>query len=120
MFGARPEVRQEVCRDEILGKMIRKGQTSASDDVSDTYLEPQLLEKARQVELEYFSKLTVYTHVHRSHQRSTGGKIIGVRWVDVSKGDEVDMIYRSRLVGKDFKTGVDYFLYAPTPELEAL
>ena len=40
--------------------------------------------------------------------------------MDVNKGDETDRNYRSRLVGKEFKTNVDDSLYAPTPPLEAL
>ena len=56
------------------------------------------------VELEDFRKLKVYTHVLRSHQRGTGGKIIGVRCVDVNQGDDNENHYRSRLVGKEFKT----------------
>ena len=77
ILGQRPQDGQKVCRDEFLGMMIRKEQASVWDDVPDTYLEPQLVKKARQVELQYFRKLKVYTHVPRSHQRATGGKIMG-------------------------------------------
>ena len=48
------------------------------------------------------------------------GKIIGVRWVDVNKGDSQDPEYRSRLVGREFNVGKDDALYAATPPLEAL
>ena len=51
---------------------------------------------------------------------ATGGKIIGVRWVDVNKGDALDVNYRSRLVGREFNVGRDDALYASTPPLEAL
>ena len=120
MFGEKPQDGQTIWRDEIMGLMVRDGQTSAWDDVSEKYLDPDLVAKARQVELEYFRKLKVYTHVPRSHMKETGGKIIGVRWVDVNKGDDTERNYRSRLVGKEFKTNVDDTLYAPTPPLEAL
>ena len=70
--------------------------------------------------MEYFHKLGVYEKVSREHQASTGGKIIGVRWVDVSKGDALDVNYRSRLVGREFNIGRDDALYASTPPLEAL
>lgn len=76
--------------------------------------------KARQVEPEYFRKLKVYTHVPREHMKETGGKRIGVRWVDINKGDEITKNYRSRLVGNEFKTNTEDSLYSPTPPLEAL
>ena len=62
----------------------------------------------------------VYTRVPRSEQAQTGGKIITTRWVDVNKGDSANPNYRSRLVGKEFKTGVDDTLFAATPPIEAL
>ena len=43
--------------------------------------------------MEYFHKLGVYEKVPREHQVAAGGKIIGVRWVDVSKGDALDVNY---------------------------
>ena len=51
---------------------------------------------------------------------ATGGKIIGVRWVDVNKGDSTDPDYRSRLVGREFSICRDDALYDATPPLEAL
>ena len=41
----------------------------------------------------------------RSHQKQHGGKIIGTRWVDVSKGDVETPNCRSRLVGREFNVG---------------
>ena len=70
--------------------------------------------------MEFFDRMQVYTRVPRSHQREHGGKIIGVRWVDVNKGDEKKTDYRSRLVGQEFATYKDDALYAATPPLEAL
>ena len=66
------------------------------------------------------SKGGVYKIVPRSHQRATGGKIIGTRWVDVNKGDTEVPDCRSRLVGREFNIGKDDDLYAATPPLEAL
>ena len=51
---------------------------------------------------------------------NTGRQPIGVRWVDVNKGDDEDPNYRSRLVAKDFKRKGDDSIFAPTPPLEAL
>ena len=70
--------------------------------------------------MSYFRKLGVYKVVPRSHQKLTGGKIIGTRWVDVNKGDAESPNYRSRLVGREFNVGKDDTLYAATPPLEAL
>jgi len=46
--------------------------------------------------------------------------MIGVRCVDVNKGDSEEPEYRSRLVGREFAIGKDDALYAATPPLEAL
>ena len=49
-----------------------------------------------------------------------GGKIMGVRWGGVNKGDQERPDMRSRLVGQEFNTGKNDELYASTPPLEAL
>ena len=81
---------------------------------------PELVKAARAEEMTYFKKLGVYRIVPRSHQRTTGGKVIGTRWVDVNKGDAKEPNCRSRLVGREFNVGRDDTLYAATPPLEAL
>ena len=68
----------------------------------------------------YFAKLGVYDYATHADQQMTMGKIIGVRWVDVNKGDSEEPEYRSRLVGREFNVGKDDALYAATPPLEAL
>ena len=45
---------------------------------------------------------------------------IAVRWVDINKGDTTNPKYRSRLVAKEFNTGVNQNLYAATPPSECL
>ena len=67
--------------------------------------------------MEYFDKFHMYDRVARSEVMRTGGKPIGVRWVDVSKGDTTDRNYRSRLVGREFNGGRDDTLYASSPPL---
>ena len=52
--------------------------------------------------------------------QKTGGKLIGVKWVIVNKGDQENPDIRARLVGKEFRTHNDDSLYAATPPLEAL
>jgi hypothetical protein len=49
-----------------------------------------------------------------------GRKPIGVKWVDVNKGDEGRPEYRSRLVAKEIKKDKREDLFAATPPLEAL
>ena len=102
------------------GLTCKNGYETAWDDVTNAPLNPVLMRKAREVEMEYFERLGVYERVPRSHQVAIGGKIIGVRWVDVNKGDSTDPDYRSRLVGREFAIGRDDALYAATPPLEAL
>ena len=50
----------------------------------------------------------------------TGQAPIGVRWVDINKGDSTKPNYMSRLVAKEFNTGVCPELYAATPPSECL
>ena len=64
--------------------------------------------------------MKVYDRVDKAEMIRRGGKIIKTRWIDVNKGDSQRPNYRSRLVGKEFKTYADDSLYASTPPLEAL
>ena len=100
--------------------VYKQGIHVAKDDVSGKDLVPELVVKAREEEMSYFRKLGVYKVVPREHQKGTGGKIIGTRWVDVNKGDAESPNCRSRLVGREFNVGRDNTLYAATPPLEAL
>ena len=38
----------------------------------------------------------------RDKARENGWEIIKTRWIDINKGDDVEVAYRSRLVGKEF------------------
>ena len=118
--GLRPQNGVTLLKQEMDGLTCKNGYETAWDDVTNAPLNPVLMRKAREVEMEYFERLGVYERVPRSHQVATGGKIIGVRWVDVNKGDSTDPDYRSRLVGREFAIGRDDALYAATPPLEAL
>lgn len=104
-----------------LAKLAFHGEEEdAQDDVSGVDLDPELVKEAREVEMTFFRKMVVYTRVPRAMQKAKGGKVIGVRWVDVNKGDYEKPDYRSRLVGQEFNTGKNDELYASTPPLEAL
>ena len=93
----------------------------AWDDVSGQALDPQLMMKARRDEIAYFKEMGVYEKVDIAEAwRETGKAPIAVRWVDINKGDSVNPNYRSRLVAKEFNTGVKPELYAATPPSECL
>ena len=77
----------------------------AWDDATDVGLNPKEVRAARKVKMEYLDKLHVYDRVARSEVTRTGGKLIGVRWLDVNKGDASNRNYRSRLVGREFNVG---------------
>ena len=71
--------------------------TIARDDVSGAPLKPELVIKARQEEMEYFRKMGVYCKVSIEECRSKTGKgPVGVRWIDLNKGDEHPRNYLSR------------------------
>ena len=79
-----------------------------------------MVEKAIGEEMAEYSKHNVYSKVPISQcLERTGKKPIGVRWVIVNKGDEVDYNVRARLVGKEFKTNNTMAMFAATPPLEA-
>ena len=50
----------------------------------------------------------------------TGKGPIGVRWIDVNKQDEEHLLYRSRLVAKDFNTEDRPYLFKSTPPIGAM
>ena len=63
----------------------------AWDDVTGADLNVEDVKAARALEMEYFEKLRVYDRVSRDELKRTGGKLIGTRWVDVNKGDSVNV-----------------------------
>ena len=86
------------------------------DDVSGESMDPSLIVKARQEEMQGFSDRGVYHHVpRRVAEGYREGKFISVRWVDVEKGTKEAPKVRSRLVGQEFANGQrEDDLYAPT------
>ena len=62
---------------------------------------------ARAEEMEEVRKHNVYVKVPIEHcLRETGKMPIGTRWVDINKGDDVNLEYRSRLVAQELKKKV--------------
>ena len=88
--GARPQIGVTLLKKEMDGLSFKGGYGVAWDDETNAELIPELIKNARQVEMGYFKKLGVYDYATKAEQQLSGGVIIGVRWVDVSKGDSED------------------------------
>ena len=58
----------------------------AWDDISGLPLDARLVKKARELEMQFFHKMGVYDVVDLEHQKTTGGKIIDLKWIDIKKG----------------------------------
>ncbi len=90
------------------------------DDMSGEELNSDLVKQARAEEMGEFRKHEVYKKVPINLCWETIGRApIGVRWVDINKGDKVNPEYRSRLVAKETNTHKRDDLFAATPPLEA-
>ena len=85
---------------EMDGLSFKSGYEVAWDGVTNAELIPDLVKKARQVEMGYFTKLGFYEYDTHAQQQQILGKIIGVRWEDVSKGDSEEPEYRSPIIGR--------------------
>ena len=93
----------------------------AFDDQSGEPLDLELVKKARQEEIRYFKERGVYEKVNLDEcWKETGRGPIGVKWVDINKGDSKCPNYRSRLVAMEFKTDERPEWYAATPPSECL
>ena len=82
---------------EMNGLMVQNGIGYAEDYVSGALPDPALVRQARDLEMKFFNDVDVYNRVPRSQLR---GKLIKIRWIDISKGDISCPNCRSRLVGK--------------------
>ena len=95
------------------------GNIEAYDDLTGAEIDPALMKEARREEIKFFRGRKVYEKVDVAESwKVTGAGPIGVRWVDINKGDSTNPKYRSRLVAKEFNTGVRPDLYAATPPSE--
>ena len=111
---------KENCPSKALHESDGEG-LEAWDDISGQRLDPKLMVQARREEIAYFRQMGVYEKVDIAESwRETGKAPIAVRWVDINKGDTKEPNYRSRLVAKEFNTGVCPELYAATPPSECL
>ena len=75
---------------------------------------------AHQAEIARLTKYNTYVKVPRSECFERTGKApIGVRWVDVNKGDAKNPAHKSRLVAKEFNNDKRESIFAAMPPLEA-
>jgi len=90
------------------------------DDVTGEPLDFEGVIRARAEEIAEYRKHNVYSKVPISECiAKTGKKPIGMRWIDINKGDKTNPDYRSRLVAKEIKRDSRTDLFAATPPLEA-
>ena len=67
--------------------MVVNGEVDmAWDEVSGNALIFEECGEARQVVMDYFERMVVFTRVDRSHQQQTQGNIISTRWLAVNRG----------------------------------
>ena len=89
--------------------------------VTGKLLKPELVQIERREEIDCLHEMNVCTKVPVDERtKATGKQPVGVNWVDVSKHDEDNPRYRSRLVAKEAKRSPMHELYAATPPLERL
>ena len=72
------------------------------DDISGLKLDTKMVLEARAEEMRVFKQHGVYEKVDEEEcWRITGKAPVGVKWIDVNKGDAGEPEYRSRLVAKE-------------------
>ena len=69
------------------------------DNISGRPLSTEKVEEARSEEISVINQMQVWEVI----DRPSNEKVIPTRWVDVNKGDEKSVKYRSRLVAKEIK-----------------
>ena len=105
-------------RKEMMMLAVREGMAYAQYDITGAALPADLVKEARKLEIEYVTKMGVWTKVPKSEAK--GKKIIRLRWIDVNKMDADNPMIRSRIVAKEYNDGVDPNMFASTPPIEAL
>ena len=87
------------------------------DDVTGSTLDYASTTRARKLEMKTFEKMKGYEYIPKEvAMRDSKGKVVGVRWVDVLKGEDV----RCRLVAQEFAGGEERDdIFAATPSMFA-
>ena len=73
------------------------------DNISGEELPKELVQKARQEEVEWIRSIQLYDKVPRAEALQKNITPLKIRWVEVNKGDRASYNVRSRLVGKELK-----------------
>ena len=81
------------CCYQLNALYVQHGIDAASDDVTGAWLDPALVREGRAVEMKFFSDMGAYHIVPRFEQLETGGKHIGTKWVDETKGITTTHVY---------------------------
>ena len=73
------------------------------DDITGDYINPELIQQARQEEMNGFRDMEVYEYVSGEEALSDPtGTVVGVRWADHNKATPLRPEVRSRLVAQEF------------------
>ena len=91
------------------------------DNISGQPVSTEKVEEARSEEISVINQMQVWEVI----DRPSNEKVIPTRWVDVNKGDEKNVKYRSRLVAKEIKCsngtpGSWTYFFASMPPITAL
>ena len=93
----------------------------AWDDVTGQELIASEVQAARAKEMGYVKSMEVYAPAtYAECIKNTGKPPIKSRWLDINKGDDANINYRSRWVAKQFKTYDDFEMFSATPPLDAI
>ena len=91
------------------------------DDAKGGWLDPVLVRKAREEEMQYVKKHAVYEKVPMSQcWKETGKNPVKTGWADTKKGTSECSNIRSRWVAKEYNTGPRPDLFCATPPLEGV
>ena len=83
-------------------RRLQREKLEAWDDLTGLPLDPKGVMEARRKELTYVEQKKVWDIASGEKARENGRQIIKTRWIDIYKGDDVEVSYRSRLAGKEF------------------
>ena len=92
----------------------------AWDDLAGLRLDADNAIEARNKDIQYVRDMKVRKEIPRRQAQARGMTTIKTRWIDINKGDDTNLIYRSRLVGNEFNNETIEGIFAGTPPLEAL
>lgn len=90
-------------------------------DVSGAALDPKEVRRARNEEIDYIKKMSLYEKVLVGQCYTTiGNAPVSIRWIDINTGDQENPNYKSRIVAREINTYRRDDLFAAAPLLEAL